>query len=117
MYDGQLVLSQMMANLPWKTCHRIVDRDKGDHRIRSFRCPHPYRAMALAQLNRRRRLRDLVIGLRAHGETLYHLGRPHGVSRTPCAKAHEHRDGRIDADDANHLDGPDNNERTLDETV
>ena len=81
----------------------IAERDKGDHRIRSCRCTHPYRAMALAQLNRRCRLRDLVICLRAHREKLYHLGRPNGVSRTTLANAHENRDWRIDADDAYHL--------------
>jgi len=95
-----LVFSQIMANMPWKTVHRIVGRDKGDHRIRSCRCPHQYRARALAQRNRRRSVRDLVIGLRAHRETLDHLRIPNGVSRTTLAKAHETRDWRLDADDA-----------------
>ena len=40
MDDGPLVFSQIMANMPWKTFHRIVGRDKGDHRICSCRCTH-----------------------------------------------------------------------------
>ncbi|MCY4347457.1 MAG: DUF4372 domain-containing protein, partial [Aestuariivita sp.] len=88
--------------MPWKTFNRIVDRYTGDHRIWSFRCTHQYRAMALAQLNRRRNLRDLVICLRAHGEKLYHLGIPNGVSRTTLAKP---------------LYRPEDSEPKLDETI
>ncbi len=69
-------------------------------------------------------MRDRVIGLRAHRETLYPLGIPNGVSRTPLAKANENRDGRIYADDASHLMdiaqplyGPEDSERKRDETV
>ncbi len=59
--------------------------------------------MAIAQLNRRSSLRDLVVCLRTHHDKLYHLGLPGGVSRSTLAKANENRDWRLYADFAQHL--------------
>ena len=103
MYQGQFVFSQIMAHLPWKTFHRCVSRCRGDRRIRTFSCAQQYRAMAVAQLNRRSSLRNLVICLRSHRDKLYHLGLSGGVYRNTLAKANEKRDWRIHADYAQHL--------------
>ena len=105
MYEGQFVFSQIMAHLPWKTFHRCVLRYQGDRRVKAFMCTQQYRAMAVAQLNRRSSLRDLVICLRAHQEKLYHLGLVGGIFRSTLAKANEKRDWRIHADFAQHLIG------------
>ena len=103
MYAGHLVFSQLMAHLPWKAFHRCVNRYQGDRKVHRFHCSQQYRAMAIAQMNRRSSLRDLVICLRAHPEKLYHLGFSSGISRTTLAKANENRDWRIYADYAQHL--------------
>ncbi len=103
MYDGKYVFSQIMAHQPWKAFHRCVSRYQGDHRVRAFGCSQQYRAMAIAQMNRRSSLRDLVICLKAHREKLYHLGLPAGISRSTLADANANRDWRIYADYAQHL--------------
>ena len=59
--------------------------------------------MAIAQLNRRSSLRDLVICLRAHREKWYHIGLAGGIFRNTLAKANENRDWRIYADYAQRL--------------
>ena len=124
MYQGHFVFSQIMAHLPWKTFHRCVSRYQGDHRVKTFTCAQQYRAMAVAQLNRRSSLRDLVICLRAHQGKLYHLGLSGGISRNTLAKANENRDWRIQADHAQRLIdlarplyGAEDSELNLQETV
>lgn len=103
MYEGKFIFSQLMAHLPWKSFHRCVDRYRGDHKVQSFFCSQHFRAMAIAQLNRRSSLRDLVVCLRTHHDKLYHLGLPSGVSRSTLAKANENRDWRLYAEFAQHL--------------
>ena len=124
MYEGKLVFSQIMEHLPWKTFHRCVSRYRGDHKVHSFRCSQQFRAMAIAQLNRRSSLRDLVVCLRAHRDKLYHLGLSGGIARNTLAKANENRDWRIHADTAQHLIaqarplyGPEDSDLNLQETV
>ena len=92
MYQGQFVFSQIMNHSPWKTFHRCVRRYHDDRRVRSFTCSQQYRAMVLAQLNRRGSLRDLTICLKAHQDKLYHLGLSGGISRSTLADANENRD-------------------------
>ena len=124
MHSGKYVFSQVMDFSPWHTFDRCVRRYQGDRRVRSFRCSQHYRAMAIAQLNRRSSLRDLVICLRAHGDKLYHLGLSGGIHRNTLAKANERRDWRIYADYAQRLIalarplyGPEDTELNLQETV
>ena len=124
MYQGKFVFSQIMDHSPWKTFHRCVQRYHGDHRVRSFTCSQQYRAMAVAQLNRRSSLRDLTICLKAHQDKLYHLGLSGGISRSTLADANENRDWRIYADYAQRLIdiarplyGPQDSDLNLEETV
>ena len=89
MYLGQFVFSQIMAYLPWKTFHRCVSLYQGNHGIKTFKFTQKYRAIAVAELNRRSSLRDLIIYLRVHQEKLYHLGLSGGISGNTLAKANE----------------------------
>ena len=109
---------------PWHTFDRCVSRYQGERRVRSFRCSQQYRAMSIAQLNRRSSLRDLVICLQAHQDKLYHLGFSGGISRSTLADANENRDWRIYADYAQRLIalarplyGTEDSELNLQETV
>lgn len=109
---------------PWHTFDRSVSRYQGERRVRSFRCSQQYRAMSIAQLNRRSSLRDLVICLQAHQDKLYHLGFSGGISRSTLADANENRDWRIYADYAQRLIalarplyGTEDSELNLQETV
>lgn len=124
MYTGKYIFTQIMDFVPWHTFDRCINRYQGNRSVRSFRCSHQYRAMSIAQLNRRSSLRDLVICLQAHQDKLYHLGLSGGVHRNTLAKANENRDWRMYADFAQRLIalarplyGPEDSELNLQETV
>ncbi|MYI89406.1 MAG: DUF4372 domain-containing protein [Gammaproteobacteria bacterium] len=57
MYQGQFAFSKNMDHSPWETFLRCVQRYQGDRNVRTFTCSQQYRAMAIAQLNRRSSLR------------------------------------------------------------
>ena len=103
MHSGKYIFSQVMDFSPWHTFDRCVNHYQGNRRVRSFRCSQHYRAMSIAQLNRRSSLRDLIICLQAHQDKLYHLGLSGGIHRNTLAKANENRDWRIYADYAQRL--------------
>jgi hypothetical protein len=105
MYSGQLVFAQMMEHLPWHTFRRIVDRYRGDHRVRGFTCASHYRVMAFAQFTYRESLRDVSTCMSAQSHKLYHLGIPSVVARSTLADANETRDWRIYAEFAQALIG------------
>ena len=98
MFQGSLVFSQIMDFVPRRPFNRCVIRCQGDRKVHTLRCSQQYRALAIAQLNRRSSLHDLVICLRAQQEKLYHLGLSGGITRSTLAKAKENRDWRIYAD-------------------
>ena len=92
MHVGKLVFAQLMDHLPWKSFGRIVQRYRGDHRIRDFSCANQFRCMAFAQLTYRDSPRDIVTCLRAQSAKLYHLGIRGVVARSTLADANEARD-------------------------
>lgn len=98
MYQGQLVFTQLMDHLPRHTFRRLVQRYRGDHRVRTFTCWHQFVCMAFAQLTFRESLRDIEACLRAVPEKLYHMGLAGGVARNTLAVANEKRDWRIYGD-------------------
>src|SRR3990172_2545737 len=103
MYVGAMLFSQIMDYLPWCTFHRIVNRYKGDYRVRSFRCSEQLRVMAFAQMTYRESLRDIEACLTAQTQKLYHMGISGPVSRSTLADANETRDWRIYAELAHRL--------------
>jgi len=103
MHVGKTLFAQVMEFLPWSTFHRIVDRYRGDHRVRTLRCTEQFRCMAFAQLTYRESLRDIEVCLSAQRDKLYHLGLRQPVSRSTLADANESRDWRIYADFAQRL--------------
>jgi len=103
MYVGATLFSQIMDYLPWCTFHRIVNRYKGDYRIRTFRCSEQLRVMAFAQMTYRESLRDIEACLTAQTQKLYHMGISGAISRSTLADANETRDWRIYAELAHRL--------------
>jgi hypothetical protein len=103
MYCGKTLFAQIMDYLPWSTFHRIVERYRGDHRVRSLRCATQFRVMAFAQLTYRESLRDIVTCLSAQSSKLYHMGISEAVRRSTLADANELRDWRIYAEFAQRL--------------
>ena len=104
MFEGRTVLVQLLDHLPRHTFRRVVQRYKGDHRVRRFSCWDQFLAMLFAQLTYRESLRDIEACLGAVPERLYHLGfRSRSISRSTLADANETRDWRIYADFAQVL--------------
>jgi hypothetical protein len=100
---GKTLFAQVMDFLPWKTFHRIVDRYRGDHRVRTLACAEQLRVMAFAQLTYRESLRDIEVCLAAQAPKLYHMGFRSAVARSTLADANEARDWRIYAEFAQGL--------------
>lgn len=103
MYVGKTLFAQLLDFLPWTTFHRIVDRYRGDHRVRTLSCAEHFRCMAFAQLTYRESLRDIEACLSAQSSKLYHMGFRQPISRSTLADANEGRDWRIYADFAQRL--------------
>jgi hypothetical protein len=103
MYVGKTLFAQVMDFLPWSTFHRIVERYRGDHRIRTLSCAEQFRVMAFAQLTYRESLRDIETCLSTQITKLYHMGFREPVRRSTLADANEARDWRIYADFAQRL--------------
>lgn len=74
---------------------RIVERHHGDRGVRSLNCAQQFRAMAFAQLTRRRSLRDLAACLDAVPGKLNHAGFTAPVRVSALARANERRSWRI----------------------
>ncbi len=95
MNTGKTLFAQVMDFLPWKTFHRIVDRYRGNYRIRTLSCADQFRIMAFAQLTYRESLRDIEVCLAAQAGKLYHMGIAEPVARSTLADANELRDWHI----------------------
>lgn len=103
MYDGQILLAQLMALIPRHSFDTCVRRYHGQRRVRSFSCRDQFLCLAFAQLTGRESLRDIETCLRAMEPKLYHAGFRSRVSRSTLADANEHRDWRIWSDLATML--------------
>ena len=103
MYSGRLVFTQVMDYLPIHTFHRCVQRYRGNHKVKSFKCFDQYLSMAFSQLTYRESLRDTVVCLRAQQNKLYHMGFRSRVYRNTLSNANKKRDWRIYADFAQAL--------------
>jgi hypothetical protein len=100
---GKTLFAQMMEFLPWDTFYRIVNRYRGDYRVRTFRCSEQLRVMAFAQVTYRESLRDIEACLTAQVQKLYHMGISNPVSRSTLSDANETRPWQIYAELAQRL--------------
>ena len=103
MYIGKTLFAQLMDFLPWKTFHRIIDRQEGDRYVKSMTCADQFRVLAFAQLTYRESLRDIEVCLSAQAAKVYHMGFRHEIKRSTLADANETRDWRIHAEFAQCL--------------
>lgn len=103
MYIGKTLFAQLMDFLPWKTFHRIIDRQDGDRYVKSMTCADQFRVLAFAQLTYRESLRDIEVCLSAQAAKLYHMGFRHEIKRSTLADANENRNWRIHAEFAQCL--------------
>ena len=92
MLSGKFVFSQLIESLPRHEFAKCVQRYRGNHRARRFRCWDQFLVMAFAQLTFRESLRDIELCLRSMPRKLYHAGIRGTVARSTLADANEHRD-------------------------
>ncbi len=100
---GRTVFSQLTDYVDEYNFDLIVNRHKGNFRVRQFTCWEQFLCMLFAQLTNRESLRDVETCLRAVGKKLYHAGIHSNVSRSTLADANERRPWQIYHDLALHL--------------
>ena len=92
MNQGRTIFAQLMdCFLSQYAFYQIVDKHRGDHRVRTLSCLDQFRAMAFAQLTGRESLRDIQNCLTAFQDKLYHAGFRGPISRSTLADANERR--------------------------
>jgi len=103
MNQGRFVLRQLLDVVHVETFDRIVEKYKGNYRVRKFKCWHQFVCLVFGQVTHRKSLRDIVECLNAWSTKLYHLGISNGVKRSTFSEANENRDWHIYYDLAMHL--------------
>src|ERR1022692_5292332 len=95
MNAGKTLFAQVMEFVPWKTFGRIIERHRGDARVRTLSCAEVFRIMAFAQLTWRESLRDIETCMAANPGKLFHMGLKVSPARSTLADALNLRDWRI----------------------
>jgi hypothetical protein len=98
MYEGRIILAQLLDHFPRHDFDKCVERYAGNRHMRGFSCFDQFLAMAFAQLTGRESLRDIETCLRTMTTKLYHAGFRGKVSRSTLADANESHDWRIYGD-------------------
>ncbi|WHA43136.1 IS4 family transposase [Agrobacterium larrymoorei] len=96
------VFHQIQKHVPWQVFEGLVDKYKGDHRVRRFSMKDQLLALLFAQLSGAQSLREIEAGLSSHRNQLYHLG-AHGVARSTLADANATRPAGVFADLFSHM--------------
>lgn len=91
MYTGRLIFSQLMDVIPTYKFRKIVERHKGNYRVRRFTCWDQLLCLCFGQLTFRESLRDLTSTLNALGSRRYHMGIKHKVPLSTFADANHSR--------------------------
>jgi hypothetical protein len=103
MNEGRSLFAQLLEHAPHHHFRRCVQRYRGNHGVRRFRCWEQFLCMVFGQLTYRESLRDIEACLGSVSTQLYHLGIRSKVRRSTLADANEKRDFRIYADFAQIL--------------
>jgi len=91
MHQGSYVFSQIMSLVSHKQFQTLVNRYRGDYKVKGFSCWKQFLCMAFGQLTHRESLSDTVMCLKANSAKLYHLGIGEVVSKTTLTRANENR--------------------------
>jgi len=95
MYAGQMVFSQFLELVSWKSFQTCVDRHRGDWKIKSFYCREFFRVMVFAQITGRESLSEIVLCLKAVSHHLYHAGIQSALTKSNLAHANNQRHWKI----------------------
>lgn len=95
MNKGKYIFTQVMSLVPRQIFQRLVDKYKGDYRVRDFTCSNQLRYMMFGQLTSCESLRDICLCLNAFKDLLYGLGITTAVNESTLSRANENRDCHI----------------------
>jgi len=91
MNEGKYVFSQIMDLVSPTSFQTIVNRHKGDYKVKKFNCWKQFLCMAFGQLTHRESLNDTLICLKANAHKLYHLGIGEVIANSTLTRANENR--------------------------
>jgi transposase len=92
-----------MAQITRYEFDKLVEKYRGNYKVKTFSSWDQFLSMSFAQLSYRRSLRDIEACLNAQPKKLYHMGIKGNVARNNLARANENRDWRIYSDLAQKL--------------
>jgi hypothetical protein len=95
MNQGKYIFSQIIELISYKQFQTLVNRYKGDYRVREFSCWKQFLCMAFGQLTHRESLADTLLCLKANSHKLYHLGIGELISNSTLTRANENRSFQI----------------------
>ena len=96
MHQGKYIFAQITEFIPRREFDELVEKYKGNSRIKNLDCRDQFLAMAFGQLSNLRSLRGIVLCLNAHSKLLYHLGfKSNNFVLSTLARANENRDFKI----------------------
>ena len=105
MNSGKYVFRQLLDFVNQYEFDKCVQRYKGNHRVRDFKCWYQFVQLLFGQISSLDSLRSICICLKAHKAHLYHLGVKKYVDHTTLSRANEKRDWQIFADFGEYLIG------------
>ncbi len=103
MNQGQYIFAQIIELISYKKFQTLVNRHKGDYKVKDFNCWKQFLCMAFGQLTHRESLSDTIMCLKANATKMYHMGIGEVVAKSTLATANENRSYRIYADLAMQL--------------
>jgi hypothetical protein len=95
MNEGKYVFTQVTSFIPSQIFLRLVDKYKGNYRVRDFNCTNQLQYLLFGQLTSCESLRDICLCLKQHENILYGLGIKTAVNESTLSRADENRDYRI----------------------
>lgn len=103
MNQGQYIFAQIIELISYKKFQTLVNRHRGDYKVKYFTCWKQFLCMAFGQLTHRESLSDAIMCLKANATKMYHMGIGEVVAKSTLTTANENRSYRIYADLAMQL--------------
>ena len=92
---GRYIFSQVVDYIPRYQFDKLVAKYHGDWHAKELTCYNQLLHLLFGQLTNCDSLRDICLCLKAHEDSLYHLGFLKTVEHSSLSRANENRDYRI----------------------
>ncbi len=92
---GRYIFSQVVDYIPRYQFDKLVAKYHGDWHAKELTCYNQLLHLLFGQLTNCDSLRDICLCLKAHEDSLYHLGFRNTVEHSSLSRANENRDYRI----------------------